>query len=274
MEQPLAGRTIALPETRESRLLAQMIEEKGGMAVCCPMVGILDAPDGEPVNNWLRKLVAGEFDDIILLTGEGLRRLLGFASRAGIATEVVRAFGEVRKITRGPKPARALREINLAPDLAAEEPTTEGVIASLSKVNMQGRTVGLQLYAQVPNPKLVGFLESAGASVYPVAPYVYAPASDEQQVGELIRRMDNDEIDVIAFTSASQVERLWEVSQARGLESNLAAGLTRTQVAAVGPVVADELRKRGVVVQISPESSFFMRPMVNEIVKALEGKST
>lgn len=269
MDKPLAGRTVAIPETRELNVLAEMIEEKGATAIRCPLVVIHDAPDPEPIVAWLGELVAGKFDDLILLTGEGLRRLLGFARRAEMFDDVVAAVGRIRKITRGPKPARALREIGLAPTLAAEQPTTDGVITTLSNENLRGRAVGLQLYGQVPNPKLVEFLEGAGATVHTVAPYVYAPASDADRVVELIGRLERGEVDCIAFTSASQVERLWEVAQARGLQPALTAGITRTRIAAVGPVVAEELRRRGAGVHVMPESSFFMRPMINGIVAAL-----
>jgi len=269
VDKPLAGRTIAIPETRELNLLAEMVEEKGATAIRCPLVGIFDAPDPEPIVAWLRELIAGRFDDLILQTGEGLRRMLGFARRAMILDEVVAAVSRVRKITRGPKPARALREIGLAPDLAAEQPTTDGVIATLSKQGLSGRTIGLQLYAQEPNLKLVEFLERSGATVCCVAPYVYAPVADAQRVGELIERLEQGQVDCIAFTSASQVERLWEVARDRGLMPALAAGITRTVVAAVGPVVAAELHRHGAEVHIMPESSFFMRPLINEIVKAL-----
>ena len=269
MENPLAGRTVALPETREIDVLAEMLEDKGAATIRCPLVAIVDAPDPTPIVAWLNDLVAGKFDDLVLLTGEGLRRLLGFARRAGLHDAVVAAIGRVRTITRGPKPARALREISLAPTLAAELPTTDGVVATLAKQDLRGRRVTVQLYAQVPNPKLVEFLEQAGATVTIVAPYVYAPASDEERVVDLIRRLEQGDVDVIAFTSASQVERLWEVARGRAVEPALAAGIARTLVAAVGPIVADELRRRGAIVAIAPESSFFMRPMVNEIVKAL-----
>ncbi len=269
VDKPLAGRTIAIPETRELNVLAAMIEEKGATAIRCPLVGIHDAPDPEPIVAWLRELVVGKFNDLILLTGEGLRRLLGFARRADMFDDVVAAVGRVRKITRGPKPARALREIGAAPDLAAEQPTTDGVIATLSRENLRGRAVGLQLYAQVPNPKLVEFLEGAGATVHTVAPYVYAPASDSDRVVDLIARLERGEVDCIAFTSASQVERLWEVATTRGLRAALATGIARTRIAAVGPVVAEELRRHGAEVHVMPESSFFMRPMINEIVAAL-----
>jgi uroporphyrinogen-III synthase len=271
--KPLAGRSVAIPETRELDLLAQMLEDKGARTVRCPMVTIQDAPDAAPIEAWLEELAGGRFSDLILLTGEGLRRLLGFAQRAGNRDRVVAALRGVRKITRGPKPARALREIGLTPDLAAELPTTDGVIAGLSKEPMTGRVVGVQLYGQDPNQKLVAFLEQNGATVRTVAPYVYAPASDEQRVLDLIVQLERGEVDLIAFTSAPQVERLWDVAGKYGVLASLTTGMAHTHVAAVGPVVSAKLREHGVAVQIAPDSSFFMRPMVNEIIKHLPARA-
>jgi uroporphyrinogen-III synthase len=43
--KPLAGRTIAIPETRELDLFARMLEQRGANTVRCPLLAILDAPD-------------------------------------------------------------------------------------------------------------------------------------------------------------------------------------------------------------------------------------
>ena len=80
----LSGRTIALPETRELDRLAQLLEAEGAATLRCPLVAIKDAPDQGPVEAWLRALVADGVDDLVLLTGEGLRRLLDAAERLGI----------------------------------------------------------------------------------------------------------------------------------------------------------------------------------------------
>ena len=87
------------------------------------------------------------------------------AERAGSKAEVVAALGRVRRITRGPKPARALHEIGLGSDLPAAIPTSQGVMESLRALDLRGRRVGLQLYGQEPNRELVSFLEGAGATV-------------------------------------------------------------------------------------------------------------
>jgi uroporphyrinogen-III synthase len=264
---PLHGRTIAVPESRELDLFAGMLERRGATVLRCPLVAIRDAPDSAAVLAWLERFCGGACDDLVLLTGEGLLRLLACldhhapALRASFLTELAR----VRKITRGPKPARALRELGLKPDIAAETPTTEGIIAALRPLPLAGRRVGVQLYATDPNHALTQFLEGAGASVLTVAPYVYADAADDAVVRELLERMAAGAVDAIAFTSTPQVERLFGVDSSELVRT----ALSRTLVAAVGPVVAQTLKDRGVEVAVMPTESYFLKPLTSTLEEAL-----
>jgi uroporphyrinogen-III synthase len=267
LEQSLAGRTIAVPESRELDVFASLLERRGARVMRCPLVTILDAPDPEPVLAWLRSFSAGEMDDLILLTGEGLRRLLSCLERCAPAlrSDFTAQLARVRKITRGPKPARALRELGLKPDIAAETPTTAGVIASLSAEDLNGRTVGVQLYGSEPNTALVDFLRGKGASVRTVAPYIYADESADGAVRTLLESMAAGEVDAIAFTSSAQVERLFAV----GGEELCTVAFSQTAVAAIGPVVSEALARRGVAVQLTPKDSFFMKPLTTAIAESL-----
>jgi uroporphyrinogen-III synthase len=267
--RPLAGRTIALAESRELDRLALLMEEEGAVTWRCPLVAIDDAPDQRPVEAWLRALAAGELDDVIFLTGEGLRRLLAAAARIGLRDAVVAALARARKVTRGPKPARALHEIGLSPDIAAAIPTSAGVIAALAALDLRGRRVGVQLYGEEPNRPLVAFLEGAGAVVRPVAPYVYASATDAQAVVGLVDALDAGRIDAIAFTSASQVDRLFQVAGGADGDARLRAALARVRVAAIGPIVVDALGARGVRIDVVPDRAFVMRRLVGALAAAL-----
>jgi uroporphyrinogen-III synthase len=269
--QPLAGRTIAVPETREIEIFASMLERRGATVVRCPMVAIRDAPDPAPVLHWSRTFAAGACDDIVLLTGEGLRRILSCidAHEPSLRETFVKSLASVRKITRGPKPARALRELGLKTDIAAEQPTTEGVIASLRALDLKGRRFGVQLYGTEPNRTLTDFLQGAGASVSTVAPYVYADAADDEAVAKLLARMRSGGVDAIAFTSTPQVERLFAVAPADEVRSALA----RTLVAAIGPVVAETLHRHGVQSRLMPEDSFFLKPLTTVLEEALGSKA-
>lgn len=270
-QSPLADRVIAIAESRELDVFAALLERRGAHVLRYPLISIADAPDPVPVLDWLRRFSAGACDDLILLTGEGLRRLLGCCERhdPSLREAFVTALARTRRVTRGPKPARVLRQLGLAPDIEAAIPTTSGVIEALRAFDLRGRRVGVQLYGGEPNPPLMEFLEEAGAQALPVAPYVYGDAMADDAVRELLQMMANGNVDAIAFTSKAQVERLFKV----GPEDLVRTALGKAQVAAVGPVVAEALRSRRVEVQAMPEASWFMKPLASELVALLEERS-
>src|SRR6516225_2014860 len=263
---PLSGRVIAIPESRELDRLAGMLEAEGAETLRCPLVAIKDTPDPLPVQRWLERF---PFDDLILYTGEGVRQLHGFARRFDTEPGFLGGLRAARKITRGPKPERALRELGLKSDLRAVPPTTEGLLATLSELDLRGRRVGVQLYPGAPEARFAGFLRGAGAEPDTVLPYIYASAVEVRRVVELIDRMAGGGIDVIAFTSSPQVERLLQVARTTQREEMLQAGIRVTAIAAVGPVVAADLQRRGFNVSIAPDHSYFMKPLVSAIVAAL-----
>jgi uroporphyrinogen-III synthase len=266
--RPLDGRRIAVLEHRELDRLGGMLEAQGARTLRCPLVSIADASDPAPVLAWLTRFVDAPPDDLVLMTGEGLRRLRGFADRAGLWDTFRGALGQVRTITRGPKPAQALREISLTPGLRAERPTSEGVVAALAQGALRGRRVAIQLYPDAPTT-LVDFLKDAGARPDPVWPYAYLPAAGDAEVLGLIEEMAAGRVDAIAFTSAAQAVQLFETARGAGAEAQLRAALDCTTIAAIGPVVAAELERRGLSVAIMPRDTYFMKPLVSAIAAAL-----
>jgi uroporphyrinogen-III synthase len=245
-----------------------MLEGEGAATLRCPLVSILDVADPAPVEAWLRRLVVGGFDDLVLLTGEGLRRLMGVAERAGIKEEAVAAIGRLRTVIRGPKPAKALRELGLTPSISAEAPTSEGVIRTLSGLDLKGHRVGVQLYPGNPNAPLLGALAAAGATAETVVPYRYASDAETDKVEGAIRALASGTVDFVAFTSTPQLNRLKKVAEERGLEAELKQGLASTRIAVAGPVVGRMLEEMGCAIAAMPESNFHMKPLVNAMIRA------
>jgi uroporphyrinogen-III synthase len=266
----LAGRHIAIPEAREQRVLARLLRNRGAQVLEVPLVSILDAPDPMPVRRWVERFITDPPEFLILLTGEGLRRLLTLAERTGLRDDFVQSLATVPVLSRGPKPERVLRDLDLVATHLAAAPTTEGVIATLKTLPIKGKRVGVQLYGEDPNLKLMEALRTLGAQAEPVAPYVYADQEADDKVRALLRVLAAGELDVLAFTSQPQLKRLQEVAQRYGQEADLEAGLKRTALAAVGPVVRDQLEQAGYKVAIMPERVYFMKPLVLAIQRYFE----
>jgi uroporphyrinogen-III synthase len=265
----LKGKRIAVPEMRELEVFSALLERRGAEVLRCPLVTIYDSPHSAQVLAFAVRLAEGGFDDFILITGEGLTRILSCIDKhePALRARFVEGLSKVRTITRGPKPARALRALGLKPAIEATEPTTDGVIRSLGGENLSRRRVAVQLYGNDPNLTLMRFLRERDADITTVAPYVYGNAADDATVHALLERMAAGEVDAIAFTSKLQIERL--MTHPAPL---VRRALSRTIIAAVGPIVAEAVRSHGFEVSSSPEHSWFMKPLVVALGEALQVK--
>lgn len=270
MADRLNGTRILILETREEAQFSKLLAEQGAEVVQCPMFTICDAPDPAPVEAWIRRAIDKPLDDLVLMTGEGLRRIMKLARARGLDAALIAALAKARKFTRGPKPGKALREIGLEAQQTTEKPTTEGVIEMLAKLDLKGRRLGLQLYPDKDHSALTGALAAQGATVDAVLPYVYDSKAADASIVAAIDDMAAGRIDSIALTNLGQVRRLIEAAKAHGSETKLRAGLERTLIASVGPAVSGELAAHGLRTDVSPpEEAYFMRPLISAMAAAL-----
>ncbi|MGF6425570.1 uroporphyrinogen-III synthase [Bradyrhizobium elkanii] len=270
MAERLNGYRILILETREEAQFSRLLAEQGADVLQCPMFTIHDAPDAAPIEGWIRRAIERPLDDLVLMTGEGLRRLMKVVRRIGVEREFVDGLAKARKFARGPKPGRALREIGLEPQMATEKPTSEGVAEMLSKLDLSGHRLGLQLYPDKDHATLIDAIKAQGAEVDTVLPYVYDAQAADANIVTAIEEMAQGRIDAIALTSSGQVRRLLEVAQAHRCEAKLREGLQQTPIASVGPVVSDELKTYGLSTDIYPANdAFFMKPLISAMATAL-----
>jgi uroporphyrinogen-III synthase len=270
MSDRLNGYRILILETREEAQFSRLLTEQGADVLQCPMFTIHDAPDPAPVEAWISRSIERPFDDVVLLTGEGLRRLMKVARRIGVEQAFIASLGKARKFARGPKPGKALREIGLEPHMTTEKPTSEGIAEMLSRLDLRGRRLGLQLYPDKDHGVLIGATKAQGAEVDTVLPYAYDAQAADTNIIAAIGEMAEGRVDAIALTNLGQIRRLIEVARTRGCEDRLRAGLDRTPIASVGPAVSDELKSHGLRTDIYPaEDAFFMRPLISAMATAL-----
>lgn len=270
MADRLNGYRILILETREEAQFSRLLTEQGADVVQCPMFAIHDASDAAPIEAWIRRFIEQPCDDLVLMTGEGLRRLLKVARRIEVEQDFIAALGKSRKLARGPKPGRALRELGLEPQATTEKPTSEGIAEMLARLDLGGHRVGLQLYPDKDHSRLIGAIAAQGAEVDPVLPYVYDAQAAEANIIAAIDEMAQGRLDAIALTSSGQVRRLIEVAKAHNCEARLREGLARTPIAAVGPVVSDELTAHGLRTDIAPANdAYFMKPLITAMAAAL-----
>ena len=266
----LDGYRILILEAREEAQFSRLLAEQGASVLQCPMFRIDDAPDAGPIEAFIKSFIARPFDDLVLMTGEGLRRMMTVATRIDAANDFVAAIAKSRTFARGPKPGKALREIGLAASVTTQTPTSEGIAQMLSAYDLTGRRLALQLYPDKDHDKLIDAITARGAEVTTVSPYIYDARAAESNIMTAIDEMAAKKIDAIALTSSGQIRRLFDVACAHDCEARLRDGLKQTPIASVGPVVSDELKSHGLAAAIYPANdAFFMKPLISAMATAL-----
>jgi uroporphyrinogen-III synthase len=171
-------------------------------------------------------------------------------------------------VVRGTKPTTVLHSRKVRIDRAASDPfTTHEVLAEMQKTPLRGKRVVVQRYGET-NRELQTTLESEGAVVIEIVTYRWALPEDTAPLRRLIDALGHDEIDLMAFTSASQARNLFAVAQYDGKEASLKQSLGRTLVASIGPVCSAALRKLAVRVDIEAKPPK-LGPFIDAINAAL-----
>ena len=106
-----AGRPVVTFESRRATEMASLIARHGGEAVSAPALREVNIEENPSARAFARKLAAGEWDVVILLTGVGTRALLDEIAPELDRIAFAAALGRAITVARGPKPAQVLREL-------------------------------------------------------------------------------------------------------------------------------------------------------------------
>jgi len=227
---PLFGRTVLVTRPAEqSAGLAERLDELGAEVIEAPAAIVEPPADPAPVEAALRRL--GEFDWLVLTSANGVEAL---ASRLETMGLDARALGGVRLAAVGAATAEALRRRFLRADLVPETYTTKALADALVAAGA-GSSRLLLARADIATPELPDALRRAGAAVEQVCLYrAVCPPALPPAARDALRA---GRADWITFTSASTVENFLALSEG--------ADLSQARLAAIGPVTAEAIRRRG-----------------------------
>jgi uroporphyrinogen-III synthase len=246
----MKDKTIAILESRMRDHIASLVRKHGGTPFSAP--ALAEIPDLDPghIDELIRDWNFAPPDMFIFQTGVGTRALFTITDSLGLTDVLLRLLDGTRVIVRGPKPATVLHSRKVRIDCAASDPfTTHEVLAAIHGTSLRGKRVVVQRYGET-NRELQAALECEGADVIEIVTYRWGLPEDTAPLLRLIGALDRDEIDLVAFTSASQASNLFTVAQNDGKEASLRQSLGRTLIASIGPVCTVALRKLAVRVDI------------------------
>ena len=266
-------------ESRRGSEMAALVSNYGGRPLSAPALREVPVESNTEALAFIDALIRNEFDVVVLLTGVGTRALLGVVDRLRDRSEFIAALSRTRIAARGPKPVGVLRELGIAPWVAAPEPNTwRELLAALdSKADDQrlaGSRVAVQEYGAA-SPQLVDGLRTRGAQVTSVPVYRWALPEDIGPLRAAAQKIAEGSLDVAIFTTATQIVHLLQVAEETGLRTQVRDGLASMAVASIGPTTSAELREQGIAIDIEashPKMGFLVRETAERAADVLRTK--
>ncbi|MFC3108026.1 uroporphyrinogen-III synthase [Undibacterium arcticum] len=262
----MLDKTIALLENRLGDQMADLVKKYGGTPFSAP--ALAEIPDIDPahITELLKEWDLKPPDIFIFQTGVGVKALFAATDSLNLTDQLLGRLEAAQVVVRGPKPTAVLRSRNVRIDFSAKEPyTTDEVLFELDSVMLHGKRVVVQRYGET-NWELQTALEGKGAQVVEIATYRWSLPENIEPLIKLMDALDRNEIDAVAFTSASQANNLFSVAQQAGRQETLKNSLNRTVIASIGPVCTAALNKLGIRVNIEPHP-----PKLGPFITAING---
>lgn len=260
--------TILSFESRRAGETAALIEKYGGRAITAPSMQEVPLSEHSAVYSFAKTLLSGGIDGLICLTGVGTRMMIEtMATRHSLDT-LRAALEAVVIVSRGPKPKAALREFGLKPNVQVPEPNTwkevlEAMDGCADLRPLKGKRVAIQEYGMA-NDELVAGLRERGMRVDQVPIYRWELPDDLAPLKEGIRMLISSNVDVVIFTSRTQIDHVMQVAAEMEVTDALRAALHRATIASIGPVCTEGLREHGFEPDFEPR-----RPKLGVMMREL-----
>jgi uroporphyrinogen-III synthase len=251
-----AGLRVLSLESRRAPEMAKLIASNGGVATVAPSMREVSLASNAEALAFARRLVEDGFDIVVFLTGVGTRALTRVVETIYPVERFVTALRKITIIARGPKPVAALKELGVPVTVTVPEPNTwRDLLRTLDEKSaslpLKGRQVAVQEYG-VSNPELLAGLSDRGAHVTRVPVYEWSLPEDVGPLRDAVASIANDEFDVVLFTTAIQVNHLFQVAAEINQEEAVRRALAHMLIASIGPSTSERLREYGLAADMEP----------------------
>lgn len=228
--KPLFGKRIIVTRAKCSgKALTEQLEELGAQVDEFPVIKFISPPDYGPLDKAISEL--DSFDWIIFTSANGVE---WFVKRLNETDRDIRALGTAKIGAIGPKTATAVYDMMLRVNYVPSEYIAEAVVREFPE-DISGKRI-LITRALEAREELPEGLRSHRADVVVVP--TYQTVTDESSAEALRKRLVDEPIDMITFTSASTVNSFFALIGDEILLEGVIA-------ACIGPITADAARSHG-----------------------------
>ncbi|MGH9356628.1 MAG: uroporphyrinogen decarboxylase, partial [Terriglobia bacterium] len=268
------GVEVAAFESRNAKEIATLISRYGGAARVAPSMREVPLEENAAVFAFAEKLMASQIDAVVFMTGVGATVLLEILERRYPRQQIVQALARTTVIVRGPKAARAAREMGIPVAISAPEPSTwREILTEVDKhprgFTLKGSRIAVQEYG-ASNEQFFEALSEREAEPIRVPVYRWALPEDIGPLQEVLRSIADGQVRIVLFTNAVQVDHVMKVAAQTGLQDRLWAAFERCLVCSVGPTCSEALASHDISVDLEPDRHK-MGILVREAAKLAAG---
>ena len=235
-------------ESRRSVEIERLIRSQGGEPFVAPSMREVPLAENPQAFEFAEKLLRGDFEMMILLTGVGTRLLNDVLCTRYPEDSFKNALRKISVVVRGSKPMAVLREWGIPATVMVPEPNTWREILAAIEGRVE-RKIVVQEYGR-PAAELVEGLRQRGAEVTTVPVYQWDLPVDCGPLREAVRRLGAGQFDVAIFTTSIQIPHLMKIAAEEGVD--VLPALKRMVVASVGPSTSETLREFGIEPDMEP----------------------
>jgi len=254
-QRPLFGKRIVVTRSRaQASELVDRLFQLGADVLEFPTICIKPPLDIQPLREAIKQI--SHYDWIIFTSVNGVESFFQELNSQG---HDARRLSSAKVIAIGPATADRLRTFGIIADLVPPQFVSESIVASLSEVDdIKGKRILLPR-ADIARADLAEALAKRGAAVDNIA--VYQTVIEEGPKDEIIRALEQDNIDWITFTSSSTVRNFFSRVDVKTLSGK------KLRLASIGPITSSTIRQAGPNVDAEAEV-FTITGLVDAICKS------
>ena len=238
----IEGKTIAITRSKDdSEEFIELVTQQNANPITLPTIELISKGE-KIVDEFLETIEKNNPDFSVFMSSKAVKLLIESARKSSKFSALQLAIANTIVIAVGPKTREVLENENIKVAHMPERYSSVGVGEVFTKLNALGKKAIIPR-SGASTPFLKNLLEKIGVNVVELYLYDVCAFRDPTEWNEFRQLFSQNKIDGVIFTSVSSVRAFFEIMTNDFSLEQLIQLLIETEVIAIGPFTADELKK-------------------------------
>lgn len=241
----IKGKVIAITRSKEdSKEFIKILSKLKARPISLPTIELV-SKGAKMVQEFLKAIKTEDPDYTVFMSSKAVKLLFDTARKVSKYEKLQLAVANTTVIAVGPKTKAALESEGIRVSHVPERFSSVGVGEVFTTLNAEGKKV-IVPRSGASTPFLAQLLKKIGLKVREIYLYDVRSSRALSEWNEFKDLFSQNKIDGIVFTSASSVRAFFDIMSSDIDEKTLKNNLGKSNIIAIGPFTADELKKFGI----------------------------